>query len=177
MTIQSSTGGQTLPSCSHHLPAATRWRGWVVACSMLIASAESQSTWGTLIGFSVRAEETSHFFLIKEEPADTPTCTQAEAETRLVAVRGEKILTRQPVPSAMRIRHRASDRSPITQDWSSARQSRSAAEEPDQRAPFSELKVRRVSSSALRNARTDCCKTSGKFLSNTYYAEQTCALL
>lgn len=43
--------------------------------------------------------------------------------------------------------------------------------------PLPDLQVRRVSSSALRNARTVCCKTPGKFLANTHYAKQTCALM
>lgn len=69
--------------------------------------------------------------------------------------------------------HRGTDRPPA--DPAVHRRNRTSV--PPPRPPFSELQVRRrvSSSAALRNARTDCCKTSGKFL--TYYAKQTCALL
>ncbi|KAI4805441.1 hypothetical protein KUCAC02_010057, partial [Chaenocephalus aceratus] len=58
--------------------------------------AERASTWDMLIRLSFRAEGTSNFFPIKEEPADTPTCTKVEAETQLgfSGVRSR----RQPVP-------------------------------------------------------------------------------
>ncbi|KAK5921136.1 hypothetical protein CgunFtcFv8_024863 [Champsocephalus gunnari] len=58
--------------------------------------AERASTWDMLIRLSFRAEGTSHFVPIKEEPADTPTCTKVEAETQLgfSGVRSR----RQPVP-------------------------------------------------------------------------------
>lgn len=135
--------------------------------------AERASTWDMLIRLSFRAEGTSNFFPIKEEPADTPTCTKVEAETQLgfSGVRSR----RQPVP-----RPCLPDSSPEIDPRSSGPKEPPA--EPQRRgesraaSPFSELQVRLQRSSALRNARTDCCKTLGKFLSHTYYAKQTFAL-
>ncbi|KAF1382409.1 hypothetical protein PFLUV_G00143490 [Perca fluviatilis] len=96
-----------------------------------------ESTWDMLICLSFRAEKTSHFFLIKEEPSDTPTCTKVEAETQL-GLSGVKT-RRQPVPwrclsdTTLDIDHR-----PPRTDRPASR-ARSAAEEPEQRAPLSEL--------------------------------------
>lgn len=89
--------------------------------------------------------------------------------------RGEDSYTRGPW--AMLTRHHARDWSPITRTDQPPADPTAQQRKVEPCALLSELQVRRVSSSALRNARTVCCKTPGKFLANTHYAKQTCALM
>lgn len=64
-----------LRGCEHQMAQLSR--------SLQHVNCLRDSTWDTLICFPFRAEKDSHFFLIKEEPADTPTCSAVEAETQL----------------------------------------------------------------------------------------------
>lgn len=130
----------------HHLLADTRWRGWVVACSTLIVSAESQCTWGTLIGFSFRAEETSHFFSHQGGACRHTDMHPSGGWDTTWAVWSKK-LTDQPVPrrclsdTALEIDH-SDHTGRIVRKLIPSVQRRNQTS-----APFSELKVRRVSSS------------------------------
>lgn len=128
----------------HRLLLDTRWRSWVVACSIN----RLQSTWSTLIAFSFRAEETfSH---------QGGACRHTDMHPS-----GGRD-SRTASPSAMLVRHHGADWSPIT-GLIVRRLVRPCS--GDARAVFPALlllQVRRVISAALRNAGTDCCKTSGE---------------
>jgi len=147
-------------SCCHYRPVNTRWRSWVVACSTLIAPAKSLPgpRLFTLICLSFRAENTSRFF-----PHRGGACRHTDMQqsggwdvTWTEWSRDSQTAS----PSAMLLRLHARDWSRITRTDRPAVQRRNQSS-----VPPSELQVRRLSTSALWNARTAFCKTSGKFLS------------
>lgn len=175
-----------------HLLADTRWRSWVAASSLASCAHRADSLPGTCSSvffffFFFRAERTSQCF-----PHQGGACAHTDMHqsggwdtTRAVWSKNSPDCQSPRCDASRTPRQRLITDQRRT-DWPPARPlcpavswSRTAApEKPDQCvALFELLQVRRVCSRALRNARTDWCKTSGKFLSNTYYAKQTCALL
>lgn len=173
-----------LEACRHCASAATRWRGWVVACSVLIGSrrVEESLPGPTLICLSFRAEEACHFFFLSfffshQGGAWRHTDVLQSGGWGTTQTVWSKIKTVRQHTSAMLTRHHATDWSPIGRsDQPPAGPAVPAA------APLSlslsELQVRRLS----EQLRSQECEDGllqdlgGKFLSNTYCGKQTCLL-